>query len=48
MCEGQSAKSPVEFLRGMVIMMRRESESVGKTHLGKMLDGAVLEPHDFE
>jgi hypothetical protein len=44
----QLTKSPVKFLRDMVTMVRREGESVGKTHLGKMLDGAVLESHDFE
>jgi hypothetical protein len=48
MCEGYSAKSPDEFLREMVIMVRRESERVRNTQLRKMLDGAVLEPHDFE
>jgi len=42
------AKSPVRFLRDMVTMVRREGESADKTHLGRMLDGAVLETHEFE
>jgi hypothetical protein len=41
-------ESPVKFLRDMVTMVRREGESADKTHLGKMLDGAVLGTHDFE
>jgi len=32
----------------MVTMVRREGESADKTHLGRMLDGAVLETHEFE
>jgi hypothetical protein len=41
-------KSPVRFLREMITMVRREGESAGKTHLGKMLDGGLLEAHDFD
>lgn len=40
-------KSPVKFLRDMVTMVRREGESASKTHLGRMLDGMLLEAHDF-
>ncbi|KAJ4296532.1 hypothetical protein N0V90_006577 [Kalmusia sp. IMI 367209] len=40
--------SPVKFLREMVVKVRRDGEGIGKTHLGKILDGALLERNDFE
>ncbi|KAF2007622.1 hypothetical protein P154DRAFT_593169 [Amniculicola lignicola CBS 123094] len=40
--------SPVNFLRVLLTKVRRNCEGVGKTHLGKVLDGALLEQSDFE
>jgi hypothetical protein len=40
-------KSPVPFLRSLLMKIRREGEGVEKTHLGKMLGGVRLEEVDF-
>lgn len=40
-------KSPVAFLRGLVMRVRREGEGLEKTHMGRILDGARLEEADF-
>jgi hypothetical protein len=40
-------QSPVPFLRGLLIGIRREGEGVEKTHLGKLLNGVRLEEADF-
>ena len=40
--------SPVNFFRVLLTKVRRDCEGVEKTHLGKVLDGALLEPNDFE
>lgn len=40
--------SPVNFLRVLVTKVRRDCEGVERTHLGKVLDGALLEERDFE
>lgn len=41
-------KSPVPFLRSLLMKIRREGEGVEKTHLGKMLNGVRLEEVDFK
>ncbi|KAI8936437.1 hypothetical protein NX059_006844 [Plenodomus lindquistii] len=41
-------KSPVPFLRALLMKIRREGEGVEKTHLGKILNGVRLEASDFE
>ncbi|KAI4913140.1 hypothetical protein J4E85_010873 [Alternaria conjuncta] len=40
-------KSPVPFLRALLMKIRREGEGVEKTHLGRMLSGVRLEESDF-
>lgn len=40
-------KSPVEFLRNFITTVRRDCESIDMTHIGKVLDGALLEERDF-
>ncbi len=40
-------KSPVPFLRALLMKIRREGEGVEKTHLGKILSGETLEEEDF-
>ena len=40
-------KSPVRFLKGILTKMRRHGESIDKTHLGKVLEGAQLAEEDF-
>lgn len=40
-------KSPVPFLRALLMKIRREGEGVEKTHLGKILSGVRLEEEDF-
>lgn len=41
-------KSPVKFLKIFLTKARRDCQSIEKTHLGKMLDGALLQERDFE
>ncbi|PSN72933.1 hypothetical protein BS50DRAFT_616434 [Corynespora cassiicola Philippines] len=41
-------KSPVRFLREVLVKVRREGEGADKTHLGRMLNGELLRPGDFE
>ncbi|KAL6706808.1 hypothetical protein ACN47E_005144 [Coniothyrium glycines] len=40
-------RSPVPFLRALLMNIRREGEGVEKTHLGKLLNGVQLEAQDF-
>ncbi|KAF2706566.1 hypothetical protein K504DRAFT_492980 [Pleomassaria siparia CBS 279.74] len=40
--------SPVAFLKVLLTNVRRNCEGVEKTHMGKVLDGALLEERDFE
>ena len=40
--------SPVKFLKVLMTKIRRNCEGIEKTHLGKMLDGALLEEADFD
>jgi hypothetical protein len=40
-------KSPVPFLRTLLMKIRREGEGVEKTHMGKVLSGVRLEESDF-
>lgn len=41
-------KSPVEFLKVMLTKIRRNCESIDKTHMGKILDNQLLTPAEFE
>lgn len=41
-------KSPVGFLKNFLGKTRRDGQSIEKTHLGKMLNGALLQESDFE
>jgi len=40
--------SPVKFLKVLMTKIRRNCEGVDKTHMGKLLDGQILLPSDFE
>lgn len=40
-------KSPVEFLKVLLTKVRRSCESIDKTHLGRLLYGALLDEADF-
>lgn len=39
--------SPVKFLKVLMTKIRRNCESIEKTHLGQILDGKILLPADF-
>ncbi|KAF2131741.1 hypothetical protein P153DRAFT_336326 [Dothidotthia symphoricarpi CBS 119687] len=41
-------KSPVPFLRALLMKIRREGQGVERTHIGKILSGLKLEESDFE
>lgn len=41
-------KSPVPFLRVLLMKIRREGEGVEKTHMGKILSGVALDEGDFD
>jgi hypothetical protein len=41
-------KSPLKCLRTLISQMRKDGQEVGKTHVGKILDGKLLHPSDFE
>ena len=40
--------SPVQFLRALLMKIRKEGEGVEKTHMGRLLGGVRLEECDFE
>lgn len=48
--EGKSKfdKSPVQFLQVLTSKIRRNGQSISKTHVGSMLDGKLLQISDFE
>lgn len=41
-------KSPVNFLKAFLSKARRDGQGIGKTHLGKVLDGVQLGKKDFD
>lgn len=41
------AKSPVKFLKTFLTKSRRDCQSIEKTHVGKIMDGALLQKSDF-
>lgn len=41
-------KSPLKCLRILISQMRKDGQEIGKTHVGKILDGNLLFPIDFE
>ncbi len=45
--QGGFKDSPVEFLKVLTTKIRRNCEGIEKTHLGKMLNGGLLEEADF-
>lgn len=40
-------ESPVNFLRNFLSKSRRDCRPMNQTHLGKILDGALLQAKDF-
>ncbi|KAI2469049.1 hypothetical protein F4781DRAFT_395603 [Annulohypoxylon bovei var. microspora] len=40
--------SPVKFFKMLHTKIRRNCESISKTHMGKLLDNQLLKPEDFE
>ena len=40
-------ESPVQFLKTVLIKIRHNTEGIEKTHLGKVLSGAILTENDF-
>lgn len=41
-------ETPVKFLKTILTSMRRPGESIDKTHMGKVLEGALLTIEDFQ
>ncbi|PHH83232.1 hypothetical protein CDD82_2843 [Ophiocordyceps australis] len=41
-------KSPVKFFKVLMTRIRRNCETIERTHMGKRLDGVFLRPRDFE
>lgn len=41
-------QSPVQFLKTLLIKIRRDCGAIEKSHMGKVLDGALLTEDDFE
>ena len=41
-------ESPVKFLKALMTSVRRAGEGIGRTHLGRLLDGALPGEDDFE
>lgn len=41
-------ESPVRFLKDLVVRVRREGEGIDKSHLGRMLEGEILDKSVFE
>lgn len=41
-------KSPLKCLRTLISQIRKDGQEVGKTDVGKILDGKLLQPSDFE
>lgn len=51
-CDGELGRcgfkeSPVKFLKVLMTKIRRNCESIEKTHMGAILDGRVIRPTDF-
>lgn len=42
------SESPVQFLKVFLSKTRRDCQSINKTHLGRMLDGDLLQYKDFD
>lgn len=40
-------QSPVKFVKALLTKVRRNCEGIDKTHLGRVLDGALLTENDF-
>jgi hypothetical protein len=41
------SKSPVQFLKVLVANVRQNNRDIGKTHIGRILDGMRLLESDF-
>lgn len=48
MNKSEFTRSPVQFIKVLVTKIRRNCETVEKTHIGKILDGVLLTEEDFE
>ncbi|KAI0551021.1 hypothetical protein F4679DRAFT_572663 [Xylaria curta] len=46
--ESRLPASPVGFFRVLFTKIRRNSETIDKTHMGQILDNRLLSPEDFE
>lgn len=46
--KSEFTRSPVQFIKVLVTKIRRNCETVEKTHIGKILDGILLTEEDFE
>ncbi|KAJ8131228.1 hypothetical protein O1611_g2397 [Lasiodiplodia mahajangana] len=46
--ESRFDKSPVKFLQGLTSKIRRNGQSISKTHVGSMLEGKLLQRSDIE
>ncbi|KAI0892952.1 hypothetical protein F4806DRAFT_488627 [Annulohypoxylon nitens] len=45
--ESRLTESPVNFFKMLHTKIRRNCESISKTHMGKLLDNQLLKPEDF-
>ncbi len=41
-------RSPVKFLRLLMTKIRRNCQTIEKTHMGRVLDGSLLDDSDFD
>lgn len=42
------SQSPLKLLRILMSQIKKECQEVDKTHIGKILDGRLLDPCDFQ
>ncbi|PHH90086.1 hypothetical protein CDD83_4568 [Cordyceps sp. RAO-2017] len=42
------SRSPVKFFKVLLTKIRQNCETIERTHMGKVLDGVLLEPEDLE
>lgn len=42
------SKSPVNFLKTFLTKIRRDGQGIDKTHMGRLLEGRLLQPSDFD
>ena len=44
----QLSNSPINFLKVLMTKIRGDCEGAEKTHMGKLLDGVLLDEREFE